>query len=168
MSNLVYDLTISPMLYYLKNLDGLVSKAEEHVAANKDIEENTLVRARLYPNMRPFIYQIQVATDVAKGAAARLSGGTLPSWPDNESTLAEAHERVKKAIDFISSIKPEALEGAEKRPVELKFGSESVKFTGLDYISKFVMPNFYFHVTTAYNILRHNGVAIGKGDFTGR
>lgn len=168
MSNLVYDLTISPILDYLKNLDGLVSKAEEHLAANKDIEENTLVRARLYPNMRPFIYQIQVATDVAKGAAARLSGGTPPSWPDNESTLAEAHARVRKTIDFISTIKPEALEGAENRPVELKFGSDVARFTGIDYISKFVMPNFYFHVTTAYNILRHNGIVIGKRDFTGR
>lgn len=167
MSNLVYDLTITPMLYYLNNLDGIISKAEAHLAAHKDIEENTFVRARLYPNMRPFIYQVQVATDVAKGAAARLSGTTLPSWPDTESTLAEAHQRVKKALDFIATIKPEALEGAEHRPVELKFGSDSVKFTGVDYISKFAMPNFYFHVTTAYNILRHNGVEIGKADFTG-
>jgi hypothetical protein len=167
MSNLVYDLTIAPMLHYLKNLDGLISKAEGHLAAHKDIEENTLVRARLYPNMRPFIYQIQVATDVAKGAAARLSGGTPPSYSDDESTLAEAHQRVRKTLDFISTIKPEALEGAEKRPVELKFRTESVKFTGVDYISKFAMPNFYFHVTTAYNILRHNGVVIGKADFTG-
>lgn len=167
MSTLVYDLTIAPMLYYLKNLDGLVSKAEAHLAAHKDIEESTFVRARLYPNMRPFIYQIQVATDVAKGAAARLSGATLPSFPDTESTLAEAHQRIRKAIDFISTIEPEALAGSESRPVELKFGSDSVKFTGLDYISKFVLPNFYFHVTTAYNILRHNGVEIGKADYTG-
>ena len=167
MSKLVYDLTIAPMLDYLQNLDALISKAEEHLATHKDIEESTLVRARLYPNMRPFIFQVQVATDIAKGAAARLSGNTPPSWADEETTFAAAHQRVKKAIDFLAQFKPDDYAGAVERSIELKLRSGSVTFTGLDYIRKFAMPNFYFHLTTAYDILRHNGVPLGKSDFTG-
>jgi len=167
MSNPVYDLTIAPMMRSLKNLDAIVSKAEQHVRADKDLDEATLVQARLYPNMRPFIFQIRVATDTAKGAAARLSGNAVPSWADEESNFAQVHERLGKAIDYLSGFKPEDFQDAVERPIELKLGPSTVHFTGLDYITDFVIPNFYFHVTTAYNILRHNGVAIGKRDFLG-
>lgn len=167
MANLIYDLTIAPMLGTLKNFDAIVGKAEELLAADTDIDASTLVQARLYPNMRPFIFQVRVATDTAKGAAARLSGNEVPSWADEETTFAEVHERIGKAIDYLSSFKPEDFEGAEQRPIELKLGPEKVNFTGTSYIANFVMPNFYFHVATAYGILRHNGVDIGKRDYLG-
>ena len=167
MSSLVYDLTIVPMLRSLKNLDVIVSKAEEYVAADKYLDESALIQARLFPNMLPFIAQVRIATDTAKGAAARLSGQAVPSWPDEEKTFAEVHERIGKAIKFLSGFKPKDFEGAVDRAIELKFGPEKVNFTGLSYITNFVIPNFFFHVATAYNILRHNGVAIGKRDFLG-
>jgi hypothetical protein len=167
MKHLVYDLTISPMLHSLRNLDAIVSKAEAHVAADQNIDAATLIQARLYPNMRPFIFQIRVATDTAKGAAARLSGNKVPSWADEETTFAEVHERIGKAIDYLSSFKPADFDGAEDRAIELKLGQRVVNFIGKDYIADFVLPNFYFHVTTAYNILRHNGVVIGKRDYLG-
>jgi len=167
MSNLVYDLGIATMLRSLKNLDAIVGKAEAYVDADKNMEPETLIQARLYPNMRPFIVQIRVATDTAKGAAARLSGKPLPSWSDEETTFAEVHERLGKAVQYLSSFAPKDFEGSESRPIELKVGPQTMNFTGTSYISTFVLPNFFFHVTTAYNILRHNGLAIGKADFLG-
>jgi hypothetical protein len=167
MSNLVYDLGIATMLRSLRNLDAIVGKAEEYVAADRNMAPETLIQARLYPNMRPFIFQVQVATDTAKGAAARLTGKAVPSWPDEERTFADVHERLRKAIDYLSSAVPEDFEGSENRPIELKVGPRTLAFTGSSYLSSFVLPNFFFHVTTAYNILRHNGVAIGKADFLG-
>jgi hypothetical protein len=155
------------MLRSLKNLDAIVGKAEAYAAADKNLDPETLIQARLYPNMRPFIFQVRVATDTAKGAAARLAGKPVPAWPDEEKTFPEVHERIGKAIDYLSSFKSSDFDGAEDRPIELRFGPRSFNFTGTSYISDFVLPNFYFHVTTAYNILRHNGVAIGKADFLG-
>jgi uncharacterized protein len=167
MINPVYDLAIRTMLRSLSNLDAIVSKAEDYVSADRNLEPETLIQARLYPNMRPFIFQIRVATDTAKGAAARLSGRPVPSWPDEEKTFAEVHERLGKAIDYLSGFSPADFEGAENRPIELKVGPRTMNFTGASYISDFVLPNFFFHAATAYDILRHNGVAIGKSDFLG-
>ncbi len=167
MNNLVHELGIATLVRSLQNLDAIVSKAEEFVAADKNLEAETLIRARLYPNMRPFMFQVQVATDTAKGAAARLAGKPVPSWPDEETTFADVHQRLRKTIDYLSAFTPSDFEGAENRPIELKLGPETMKFTGTSYLSTFVLPNFFFHVTTAYNILRHNGLAIGKRDFLG-
>jgi hypothetical protein len=167
MSNLVYELAIETMLRSLRNLDAIVTKAEEYVASDKNLQADTLLQARLYPNMRPFLFQIQVATDTAKGAAARLTGREIPSWPDEEKTFADVHARLHKAIDYLASFAPADFEGAEKREIKLRLGPHSIDFSGSGYISGFVLPNFFFHVTTAYNILRHNGLAIGKTDFLG-
>ena len=167
MQHPVYDLAIAPMLRTLKNLDAIINKAEAHVAADENLEEATLVQARLYPNMRPFVFHIRVATDTAKGAAARLSGSAVPSWADDEKTFAEVHERIGKAIRFLSGFKPEDFDGSEMRAIELKLGPRTVNFDGRSYISDFVLPNFYFHVTTAYNNLRASGVDVGKRDFLG-
>jgi len=167
MSNAVYDLAIAAMLRSLRNLDAIVGKAEAHVEADKNLDAETLLRARLYPNMRPFLFQVQVATDTAKGAAARLSGKPVPSWPDEEQTFADVHARLGKAIDYLAGFTPADFDGAEERPIELKVGPRTINFTGTSYLSTFVLPNFFFHVTTAYAILRHNGVPIGKGDFLG-
>ena len=167
MSNLLYELSIAPMLRMLRNLDAIVGKAEAYVAADENIDPATLIQARLYPNMRPFVFQIRVATDTAKGAAARLTGREIPSWADDEVSFADLHRRLGKAIDYLSGFKPEDFDGAAERPIELKLGPNVVKFTGSSYLSGFVLPNFFFHVTTAYDILRQNGVAIGKRDFLG-
>jgi len=105
--------------------------------------------------------------DTAKDAAARLSGRPMPSWPDEEKSFAEVHERINRAIDYLSSFKPADFDGAETRGIELRFGPESYHFTGASYITDFVLPNFYLHATTAYIILRHNGVVTGKADFLG-
>ena len=165
MSHLLYDLSIVPMLRSLRNLDAIVSKAEAHVEADDNIDPATLIQARLHPNMRPFVFQIRTATDTAKGVAGRLTGGETPSWADDEETFAEVHERLDKAIDYLSSFGPDDFDGAEGKSIEMNLGPEKVHFTGASYLSNFAMPNFFFHVTTAYNILRHNGVAIGKRDF---
>jgi len=167
MSDLVYDLAIAPLSHSLKQFDRFVSKAEAHVAADEGIDEQTLIQARLYPNMRPFIFQVWVATDTAKGAAARLAGQPIPSWKDEEKTFKEVHERLGKAIDFLSGFHAGDFIGSEKKAIELKFGPDSYHFTGTSYIANFVLPNFYFHMTTAYDILRHNGVVLGKADFLG-
>ena len=167
MTVLVHELCIVPMLGTLKNLDAIVSKAEVHVDADEGIDEATMVGARLYPNMLNFVYQIQIATDTAKGAAARLSGRDVPSWPDEEKTFAQIHERIAKAVDYLGGIDAADFMGAESRSIDLKLGPYDVNFSGSAYIAKFVLPNFYFHVTTAYNILRHHGVVIGKLDYLG-
>lgn len=167
MSSLVYDLSIAPMLRSLGNLDAILTKAEAHVEADDGIDPSTLTQARLYPNMRPLVFQIQVATDTAKGAAARLTGSELPSWPDDEETFADLHARIGKAIDYLKGFQPEAFEGSEDKTIELKLGPTTMTFDGRTYLAGFVLPNFFFHVTTAYNILRHSGVVIGKRDFLG-
>jgi len=168
MSTLVYDLAITPLLRTLKNFDAILGKAETLLEADPDIDEATLEQARLHPNMRPLVFQVRVATDTAKGAAARLAGRELPSWADDEASFSELHERVGKAVDFLSGFGPQDFTGAEDRPIELKLRHDTFHFNGRDYIAGFVLPNFYFHVTTAYNILRHNGVDIGKRDFLGK
>ncbi len=168
MSSKLFELTIEPMLRSLKNLDAIIGKAEVHVEADKGIDAGTLVFARLYPHMAPFIFQIRVATDTAKGAVARLTGKDVPAWTDEEKTFGELHERIGNAVDYLSSFTAQDFEGAEDRPIELKLGPRTANFDGKTYVTEFVVPNFYFHVTTAYNILRHNGVAVGKPDFLGK
>lgn len=166
MSISIYDQSIGTMSRMLKNLDLIVSKAEAY-AADKDIEPSVLLNARLYPNMRTFIFQIQVATDMAKSCAARLSGHDVPRWEDNEASFADVHARIKKALDYIATFRPEQFEGSETREITLKLRDRTVEFTGQTYLLGFVLPNFYFHMTTAYALLRHNGLDIGKMDFIG-
>ena len=166
MSISVYDQSIARMIHMLKNLDNIVSKAENY-AEERNIEPSALLRARLFPNMYDFIFQVQVATDLSKGCAARLSGTEIPKWEDDEDTFTDVHERIKKALDFLGSIKPEQLEGSESKELVVQLGSHTVNFTGQSYLLGFVLPNFYFHLTTAYNLMRHNGLELGKRDFVG-
>lgn len=166
MSISIYDQLIAPMRHGLDNLDKIISIAEQH-AKNESIEPATLIQARLHPDMLPFVVQIRIATDVAKAAAARLSGSDVPKWPDDEETFAEVHERVKKAADFLATFDAGQFEGSEARQIEFKVRQQDVLFAGTKYITAFVIPNFYFHISTAYAILRHNGVALGKKDFLG-
>ena len=166
MSISVYDQSIARMSHMLQNLDKFVSKAEAYAEAN-DIEPSALLQARLFPTMRDFIFQVQVTTDVAKGCAARLAGAELPKWSDDEETFADVHARIKKSLDFLATFKPEQFEGCETRELKIKLGSHNVNFTGQSYLLGFVLPNFYFHVTTAYNLLRHSRLDLGKRDFLG-
>ncbi len=166
MSYTIYEASIVPMTRALTNLSKILDKAVAQAKA-EDKSPDDLIAAKLADDMRPFPFQIQSASDAAKGAAARLAGITAPSMPDTETTFAELHARLAKTIDFLNSVKPEQLAGAETREIVLKFPNGEMKFTGRDYVANFALPNFFFHVTTAYAILRHKGIAIGKMDFLG-
>ena len=162
----IYDQLVPVFAQMLENLDKVLSKAEADAAARK-IDPQVFVNGRLAPDMLPLTRQVQIMTDQAKGGASRLAGQESPKWADDEATFADLHARVAKTIAHLKSFKPQQFEGAETRNVELKFPNATFNFTGTDYFLKFVVPNFYFHYTTAYAILRHNGVPIGKGDFLG-
>ncbi len=166
MSVSLYDLSIPPMVLALSNLSALLDKAAAHSEAKK-IDPKVLPAARLIADMFPLSRQVQIACDTAKGAAARLAGVEPPKHEDNETTLAELKARIAKTIDFVGSIKAAQLAGAESREIVLKFPNQTLTFSGLDYLRKFVLPNLYFHVTTAYALLRQNGVDIGKRDYLG-
>jgi hypothetical protein len=166
MSISIYDQSVTRMRHMLGNLDKLVSKAEAYAEANK-IEPSVLLHARLYPTMRDFIFQVQVVTDICKSGAGRLAGVEMPKWADDEETFADVHARIKKALDFLKTVKPRQFENSETKDLELNLRGNTVKFTGQSFLLGFVLPNIYFHVTTAYNILRHNGLDMGKRDFLG-
>jgi len=164
MSLSMYQSSVPVFIPMLMNLKGLLEKAATYCESKK-IDPSVLPANRLFPDMFPLSKQIQIATDHAKGCAARLAGLEPPAYEDNEKTLADLIARVQKTIDYVNTFKPAQIDGSEERNIELKIGSHELKFIGHVYLLKFVLPNFYFHVTTAYNILRHNGVELGKGDF---
>lgn len=161
---LMYDATIPPLSRTLNNLAHLLKKGEEHAEA-KGFEPAVLFNARLFPDMYPLSRQVQIATDMSKGAAARLAGVKIPSYEDDETTFADLQARIVKTLTFLESVTPAQFARAETRQIELMVRKAKMEFTGQDYLLKWVMPNVYFHVTTAYNILRHNGVELGKPDF---
>ena len=162
----MYDASIPPLKRALSNLSHILKKGEEHADAKK-IEHSVLLNARLFPDMFPLSQQVQIATDMSKGAAARLAGLEVPSYEDNETTFEQLQARIAKTIAFIDSVQPAQLEGAETREITINVRKMELKFTGQSYLLAWVNPNVYFHVTTAYNILRHNGVELGKPDFLG-
>ena len=163
----MFDSSIVPLSHSLKSLSAILKKAEAYCEARK-IDPNALLTARLYPDMLPLNRQVHIATDQAKGCGARLTGIAVPSYPDEEKTFAELQARITKTLDFIGGLKREQFADAATRTVTIKIGGKDTELTGAAYLSSAVLPNFYFHVTTAYNILRHNGLEIGKGDFLGR
>ncbi len=148
----------------LNNLSAILTKAENHAKA-KDIDPATLLNARLAPDMFPLMRQVQIATDHAKGAAARLTGHQIEAIEDTETKFAELQARIRRVIGIVESFKPDAYDGAESREISVKIPNAELKFSGLDYVNQWAMPNFYFHATTAYAILRANGVELGKRDF---
>jgi hypothetical protein len=162
----IYDQLVPVFSQMLSALDKVLTKAEADAAARK-IDPDVLVNYRLAPDMFPLVRQIQIMTDGAKGCASRLAGQEPPKWADDEKTFADLRARVAKTIAHLKTFKPEQFEGAEQRAIEMKFPNATFNFTGKDYFLNFVIPNFYFHYTTAYAILRHNGVPIGKGVFLG-
>jgi len=152
--------------HMLGNLSAILGKAEAHCEAKK-IDPLVLAACRLYPNMFPLSRQVVIASDTAKAALARLAGVENPKYEDVEKTLAELRARIARTQEFIASVTPAQLDGSEDRAVVLKLGGREVSFTGLAYLTSYALPNFYFHVTTAYDILRHNGVELGKSDYLG-
>jgi hypothetical protein len=141
-------------------------KAEEHAAAKK-IDPAVFVNARLAPDMFALSRQVQSASDSAKGCAARLAGMEVPRYEDTESTFPELQARISKTVAFMQGVSPEAIAGSEERRIVLKLRGQETSFSGQAYLLTFALPNFFFHVVTAYDILRHNGVEIGKADFLG-
>ena len=162
----MYDASIPALKHMLNSLAAILKKAAEHAASRK-IDPAVLVSARLFPDMLPLSKQIQIATDQAKGCAARLAGVDIPRFEDNETTFDELQARIVKTIAFLDGFKAPQIDGSEAREIAFQLHETKLEFTGRQYLLSWVLPNFYFHVTTAYNILRHNGVDIGKRDFLG-
>ena len=163
----IYQATIPPLKRTLSNLAAILQKGEEYADAKK-VEHHVLLNSRLFVDMYPLTRQVQIATDMSKGAGARLASVEIPRYEDTETSFTELQARITKTIAFLDTIKPEQLVGAEAREITITVRKAELKFSGQDYLLKWVLPNVYFHVTTAYNILRHNGVDLGKQDFLGR
>ncbi len=166
MSISMYSASIPSFVRLLKNMDAILAKAESHAEAKK-LGPTVLTSDRLFPDMLPLTSQIFIATDICKGAAARLTGQEAPVFADTETTFSELRARIAKTLTYLQDFKAEHFDGAETRHIVLKFGPKSFEFNGHDYLVNFVLPNIYFHATTCYNILRHNGVVLGKADFLG-
>ncbi|HXZ54301.1 MAG TPA: DUF1993 domain-containing protein [Burkholderiales bacterium] len=162
----MYQASVPRFANILKNLSAILDKAQAHVEARK-IDSAALTNFRLYPDMLPMKRQVQIACDTAKGAVARLAGAEVPKHDDTEETLAELKARIAKTIDLIQAFKPAQIDGSEDKNIHLKLGQREVDFKGMQYLLGHAIPNFYFHVTTAYDILRHNGVELGKRDYIG-
>lgn len=167
MSLSLYQASVPVFVRMFGNLSAILDKAVADAEARK-IDPSVLLNARLAPDMHPLTRQVQIASDAAKGCAARLSGVEVPSFPDTESSFAELQARIANTLDFIKSLSPEQIDSGAGREVVIKVPGSELKFSGEDYLLHFVLPNFYFHVTTAYAILRHNGLGIGKMDYLGR
>ena len=163
----MFDTSVPILIHFLKGLSALLEKAEEHCAAKK-IDPQAILQARLFPDMFNFTKQVQLVTDFAKGMGARLAGLPIPSYPDEEKTFAELQARLARTIDFLSTLKKEQLTDAATRNVTIKAGGREMQFAGADYVATYALPNFYFHLTTAYNLLRHNGLELGKADYMGQ
>ena len=160
----MYDASIPVFQRFLKNLDTFLERAEKY-AEQKKFDSVVLVRARLAPDMFDLARQVQIAADMAKGCAARLTGAEPPKFDDNESTIGELRARIKKTLDYVGGVDGKGFDGSETRDIVLAMRDRTLEFKGKDYLLGWVLPNFYFHVTTAYAILRHNGLELGKMDF---
>jgi len=164
MSMSMYRASVPVFLQILPCMSSVLDKAAAFAAAKK-IEPQVLLDARLYPDMFPLTRQVQIATDFAKGACARLAGVEPPKYPDTEASFDDLKARIAKTIAFIKEFKPSQIDGSEERDISLQMGGQTRNFKGENYLVSVVLPNFFFHATTTYAILRHNGVDLGKQDF---
>lgn len=167
MSLSMYQASVPAFQKHLHALDGLLDKAAAFAAAKK-IDAGVLLSSRLYPDMYELTRQVQAATDFAKAASTRLAGVAVPSFADTETSIPELKARIAKTLALLETIKPEQMAGSATMEFTLKVGPNDMTFNGADYLLHFALPNFYFHCATAYGILRHNGVEIGKRDFMRR
>ena len=162
----MYQASVPRFVNILGNLSAILDKAQAHVDAKK-LDQSSLAGFRLFPDMLPLTKQVQIACDTAKGLVARLAGVEIPVFEDNESSLADLKARIAKTIAFIQTIKPEQLDGTEDKDIVIKRGEKETHYKGMQFLLGHAVPNVYFHVTTTYNVLRHNGVEIGKRDYLG-
>ena len=162
----LYDFSIPALTRGLTNMSAILDKAASFAAAKK-IDGTVLAQTRLYPDMHPLSRQVQIACDTAKGAAGRLAGLEVPKHEDTETTLSELKARIGKTLDFLKTVTAAKVAGDESRAIEIKFPNGAWKFTALSYLTDFVLPNFYFHESMVYALLRKSGVEIGKKDFLG-
>nr|WP_295782967.1 DUF1993 domain-containing protein [Rhodoferax sp.] len=162
----MYQASVPRFVNILGNLSNILDKAQAHVEAKK-LSDASLTAFRLFPDMLPMSTQVQIACDTAKGVVARLSGVEAPVFEDNEKTIAELKARVAKTIAFIQTVPAEKIDGTEDKDIVTKRGEKETHYKGMQFLLGHAVPNFYFHITTAYSILRHNGVEIGKRDFLG-
>ncbi len=162
----MYQASAPRYINMLNNLSAILDKAQAHAEAKK-IDPAVLTSDRLFPDMLPLARQVHLVCDGAKGAVARLAGVEIPKHEDTEQTFAELKARIAKTVAFVQSLKPAQIEGTEDKEIVLNLRGKEVKFNGMQFLLGHALPNFYFHVVTAYNILRHNGVEIGKRDYLG-
>jgi hypothetical protein len=162
----MYQASVPAFLHTIAALQKILDKAVAHADAKK-IDHTAFLGARLFPDMLPLVKQVQLVSDFAKNGSARLAGIEAPKMADTEASFEELRERLKKTVDFVNSLKPAQIDGSEAREITFPVGGKPRTFTGQEYLVNWVLPNFYFHVTTAYDLLRHNGVEVGKRDYLG-
>jgi hypothetical protein len=162
----LYDFSVPVLTHGLTNMSAILNKAAAQ-AAERKYDSIVLAQARLFPDMHPLARQVQIACDTAKGAAARLAGIEPPKHEDTEVTFADLEARIAKTLDFLRTVTEPRLQGAEDRTIEMKFTGGSRKFTAVNYLTDFVLPNFYFHLSMVYALLRKNGIELGKRDYLG-
>jgi len=167
MSVSMYQIAVPSFQKHLHALDGILDKAAAYCAARK-IAPETLLTARLYPDMFPFVRQVQESCKFAALSVQRLANVDIPAEADTEKTFEDLKARIARTLDLLASVKPEQMTGSEDRTLAIKVGPNEMTFAGRDYLLHFALPNFYFHCTTAYGILRHNGLEVGKRDFMRR
>ncbi len=162
----MYQASVPAFIRSLNNLAAILEKGAAHAQARK-IDETVLLESRLYPDMFPLSRQVQLATDTARSGAARLAGVDFPAYEDTETTVAQLLQRIRNSITWLESLRPDQLDGTEDKTVSWQTRSSTRSMQGLPYLMNHLLPNVHFHVTTAYDILRHNGVGLGKKDFLG-
>ena len=167
MSISMYQASVPRIVNMLINLDHLLNKAQSHIDTKK-LSEAALTQFRLYPDMFPLIRQVQIACDTAKGLVARLAGVDIPAYEDSEVSIADLKQRIAKTIAFIQGFSANQIDGTEDKDIVTKRGDTETHYKGMQFLLNHAMPNVYFHVTTVYAILRHNGVEIGKRDYLGK
>jgi hypothetical protein len=163
----MYQASIPVFIRSFGNLSAILDKGVEYAKSAK-LDQSALIEARLFEDMHPLPAQIQRASDTAKGCAARLAGIDAPKFEDTEKTFPELQNRIAMTVEFLQIVKPDLIDGTEEKEITLQAGKQALHFKGMDYLLGFALPNFFFHVTTAYDILRHKGVPVGKMDYLGR
>lgn len=162
----MYQASVPRFINILGNLSAILDKAQAHVDTKK-LDETALTGFRLYPDMLPMARQVMIVTDTAKGLVARLAGVEIPVYDDTEKSLAELKARIAKTVAYLQTFQPAQIDGTEDKEIVIKRGDKETRYTGMQFMLGHAVPNFYFHVTTTYAILRHNGVEIGKRDYLG-
>jgi uncharacterized protein len=162
----MFQASVPVFIRALNNLAGILEKGAAHAQARK-IDEKALLNSRLFADMFPLVRQVQIATDTARSGAGRLAGSDFPAYEDNETTFAQLATRIQNTVRYLETLEPKQIDGSEDKTISWQSRSSTKSMQGQPYLFQHLLPNVYFHVTTAYNILRHNGIEVGKKDFLG-